>query len=296
MQMVTRLLSKGYGLLDVLMERLEHEMDQEYFFPWDSCAKFLKHTERISYFREWSMDKARRDRCFEPEVQTTASKSTHWLCNPEGRGFNEKDESRFEAMVLFLVCPNLRLFPWKSIQDSMKYPKVLPLSTCEGIHLIYWCGWIMEEPYAFDCRLGWVVRGRVPTTIAKQSFHRKEDAGFHRSWKDQNETTLQDKPVVRWCSELEGKGLVATLASYSQGVIKDPVSEMLGSKRRGINPNANVLQCKCRTITYLRHMERDGEITTSLVMARTRLVPRKPISAAKLALNVALQGARLAET
>ena len=47
-------------------------------------------------------------------------------------------------------------------------------------------------------------------------------------------------------------------------------------------------------VVYVRHQQKDGHITTRLVMAKSKLAPKKTISVAKLELNAALLGARLA--
>jgi hypothetical protein len=46
---------------------------------------------------------------------------------------------------------------------------------------------------------------------------------------------------------------------------------------------------------YLRHVYRDGTAVVRLVMAKTKLAPKKTISVAKLELNAALLGSRLAD-
>ena len=49
-------------------------------------------------------------------------------------------------------------------------------------------------------------------------------------------------------------------------------------------------------VSYLRCVDKDGRVSVRIVMAKTRVAPKKSISVAKLELNGALLGARLANT
>ena len=49
------------------------------------------------------------------------------------------------------------------------------------------------------------------------------------------------------------------------------------------------------TVVYLRTVDENGKVTTAIIMAKTKLAALKTVSVAKLELNAAVLGARLAK-
>lgn len=99
-----------------------------------------------------------------------AAPSSQWLGHP------------LEAITLPEVCKNLRGYSWKELKLKVAHLSDLPLEEMEtpvelligadNLHLIrpLECrGGTKNEPYAMRCELGWVVRGRVPTSIQNKN-------------------------------------------------------------------------------------------------------------------------------
>lgn len=100
LRVITRLLPRKDGLLDVLMDELSHKMDREHFFHWDNFAKDLEDDEKIHAFGDWAMERARRDRYF----QTDKSQSSKNKMKAQVNGIESKSGSNNNSTSSCKIC------------------------------------------------------------------------------------------------------------------------------------------------------------------------------------------------